>query len=104
MAMDRAAFVASLRAERRAFGEFCQLLEAEYASLQRSDVEELLKITQLKSDKVDRLAELATVRTRYLDSVGLIQLGAVGCPGQQCGASVHRQRGDSGAAGGGRIG
>ena len=71
MAMDRAAFVASLRAERTAFGEFCQLLEAEHASLQRSDVEELLKITQLKSDKVDRLAELATVRTRYLDSAGL---------------------------------
>jgi len=71
MPMDRAAFVASLRAERTAFGEFCQLLEAEHASLQRSDVEELLKITQLKSDKVDRLAELATVRTRYLDSVGL---------------------------------
>ncbi|HYL18577.1 MAG TPA: flagellar protein FlgN, partial [Burkholderiales bacterium] len=52
-------------------GEFCQLLEAEHASLQRSDVEELLKITQLKLDKVDRLAELATVRTRYLDSAGL---------------------------------
>ena len=69
--MDRAAFVASLRAERTAFGEFCQLLEAEHASLQRSNVEELLKITQIKSDKVDRLAELATVRTRYLDSVGL---------------------------------
>jgi len=69
--MDRAAFVASLRAERAAFGEFCQLLEAEHASLQRSDVEELLKITQLKSHQVDRLAELATARTRYLDSVGL---------------------------------
>jgi flagella synthesis protein FlgN len=71
MAMDRPAFVASLRAERAAFGEFCQILEAEQASLQRSDVEELLRITQLKSDKVDRLAELASARVRYLDSAGL---------------------------------
>jgi flagella synthesis protein FlgN len=69
--MDRAQFVASLRAERAAFGEFCQILEAEQASLQRADVEALTQITRIKSHQVDRLAELAAVRTRYLDSQGL---------------------------------
>lgn len=68
---DRAAFVANLRAERHAFREFCQVLEAEQACLLRSDVDALLQITQLKSSKVDRLAELANARVRHLDGLRL---------------------------------
>src|ERR1700687_3350057 len=69
--MDRSAFVASLRAERQAFGEFCEVLEAEHACLLRSDVEALLQITRIKTDKIDRLAHLANVRTGYLGSLRL---------------------------------
>jgi len=68
---DRAAFVASLRAEHQTLGEFCQVLEAEQACLLRSDVDALLQITQLKSSKVDRLAELADARVGHLDALRL---------------------------------
>jgi flagella synthesis protein FlgN len=69
--MDRSAFVASLRAEREAFGEFCQVLEAEHGCLLRSDVDALLQITRIKTDKIDRLAYLANARTGYLSSLRL---------------------------------
>jgi flagellar biosynthesis protein FlgN len=72
MAEHRSALAATLRAEHQAFGEFCQLLEAEGTCLARKDVEALLQITELKSSQVDRLAELAAARTAHLD---LLQLG-----------------------------
>jgi flagella synthesis protein FlgN len=68
---DRAAFVASLRAEHQTFRDFCQVLEAEQACLLRSDVDALLQVTELKSSKVDRLAELANARVGYLDALRL---------------------------------
>jgi flagellar biosynthesis protein FlgN len=68
---DHAAFAAGLRAEHQTVREFCQVLEAEQASLLRSDVEALLQITQLKSSKVDRLADLANARVAHLDALRL---------------------------------
>jgi flagella synthesis protein FlgN len=68
---DRAAFVEGLRAERDAFREFCDLLQAERACLLRSDVEALLDITRRKSERVDHLVELGSARIRYLESQGL---------------------------------
>ena len=68
---DHSGFVAGLRAEREAFGALCQLLEGEQACLVKSDVDGLLRLTQLKSEKVERLSELAHRRASHLESIGL---------------------------------
>ena len=68
---DHSGFVTGLRAERDAFRALCQLLESEQACLVESDIEGLLQLTSVKSERVDRLMELAQQRVDYLESVGL---------------------------------
>jgi len=68
---DHSVFVAGLRAERDAFGALCRLLESEQTCLVRSDIEGLLQLTGAKSERVDRLIELARQRADHLESVGL---------------------------------
>ena len=70
-AADRSAFVEGLRSERDAFREFCDVLQSERACLLRADVEALVQVTQQKSERVDRLVDLGSARTRYLESLGL---------------------------------
>ena len=69
--MDRSAFAASLSAEHQAYREFYEILDAEHACLLRSDVDALVQLTQLKSNKGDRLAEFASARAAYLHSLEL---------------------------------
>ena len=64
-------FVANLRAENQALREFHAILLDEQACLVDSDVDALLQITQLKSDKVDLLAELEAARSKHLHGMGL---------------------------------
>jgi flagella synthesis protein FlgN len=68
---DHSGFVAGLRMERDAFGALCQLLESEQACLVRSDIDGLLQLTSAKSERVDRLIELAQQRSDHLESIGL---------------------------------
>ena len=68
---DHSGFVAGLRAERDAFRALCQLLESEQACLVESDIEGLLQLTGAKSERVDRLMDLAQQRADHLASIGL---------------------------------
>ena len=61
----------NLRAENQALREFHGILLNEQACLVESDVDALLQITQLKSDKVDLLAELEAARSKHLHALGL---------------------------------
>jgi len=61
---------ANLRAENQALREFHAILLNEQACLVDSDVDALLQITQLKSDKIDLLAELEAARSRHLHELG----------------------------------
>jgi len=67
-APDRAAFVGSLQAELATLQEFCRTLQAEQDALLRSDVAAVVKLSEAKSDLVERLAALAAVRAAYLDA------------------------------------
>jgi flagellar biosynthesis protein FlgN len=69
--IDQSGFVAGLRAERDAFRALCQLLESEQACLVESDIEGLLQLTGAKSERVDRLMDLAQQRAGHLASIGL---------------------------------
>jgi flagellar biosynthesis protein FlgN len=68
---DHAGFVAGLRAERESFHALCKVLESEQACLVKGDVDSLLEIAPLKSERVDRLQHLEQQRIGYLDSIGL---------------------------------
>jgi flagella synthesis protein FlgN len=68
---DRVAFVGGLRAELAALQEFCQILRAEQDALMRRDVEAILKLSEVKSEQVERLSALASIRAAYLDSLHL---------------------------------
>ena len=70
-AADRPTLVEALQAERDAFREFCALLQTERACLLRADADALVQVTQQKSERVDRLAELGAARSRHLQSLGL---------------------------------
>jgi flagella synthesis protein FlgN len=63
-------FVAGLLAERRAFNEFVELLQTEQETLQRGDVDRLVSLAQLKSDKVVTLAQIEDQRNRKLAAAG----------------------------------
>jgi flagella synthesis protein FlgN len=65
-APDRAAFESSLRAELAALQAFCDTLEAEQDALLRADVDALLKLSELKTEHVERLSALAGVRAAFL--------------------------------------
>jgi flagella synthesis protein FlgN len=68
---DHAGFVAGLRAERETFHALCEILQSEQACLVNSDVDGLLQLTQVKSEKVDALVALAQRRVDHLEAAGL---------------------------------
>ena len=63
-------FVANLLVEHRAFNEFVELLQTEQETLQRGDVDRLVSLAQLKSDKVVTLAQIEDQRNRKLAAAG----------------------------------
>jgi len=52
---DHAGFLEGLRAERESFDALCKILKSEQACLVKSDVDSLLELAPLKSERVDRL-------------------------------------------------
>jgi flagella synthesis protein FlgN len=67
-APDRAAFVAGLEEEVASLSELCRILQAEQQRLLEGDVDALPALTDAKSRTVERLVELATLRSAYLDA------------------------------------
>lgn len=63
-------FIASLDTERRAFAEFVELLQTEQEALQRGDIDRLVSLAQLKSEKVIALAQIEEKRNRHLVAQG----------------------------------
>lgn len=63
-------FIANLLVESRTFGEFVELLQNEQKSLQGGDVDRLVSLAQLKSDKVVALAQIEDKRNRALAAAG----------------------------------
>lgn len=61
-------FIADLTLERQAFKEFCELLQTEQETLLKGDVDRLVTLAQVKSDKVVSLNRMAENRSRYLAS------------------------------------
>lgn len=67
---NRQFFVDSLREERESFGRFLSVLQAESAALLRGDVDELLRLAQEKSARVEALHALADARRSFLAAEG----------------------------------
>jgi len=63
-------FAASLEEELQAFREFVQILQTEQETLVRGDVDRLIDLARIKSEKVVLLSQLAAKRTRFLSSSG----------------------------------
>lgn len=63
-------FIASLLLEHRAFDDFVELLQSEQEALQRGDVDRLVSLARLKSDKVVTLAQIEDQRNRKLAAAG----------------------------------
>lgn len=59
---------AHLKAELGTFREFTQLLQTEQETLIHGDVDRLIDLARLKSDKVVLLSQLAAIRNRFLAS------------------------------------
>jgi flagellar biosynthesis/type III secretory pathway chaperone len=70
-APDHATFVASLRREVSAFGEFIELLGTEQECLVRAQTEPLSDITRRKAEKAEALGTLARLRCAFLESHAL---------------------------------
>jgi flagellar biosynthesis protein FlgN len=68
---DHAGFVKGLRAERETFHALCEILQSEQACLVNSDIDGLLQLTSVKSEKVDALVTLAQRRVDHLEAAGL---------------------------------
>lgn len=62
--------VKNLEEEIRVFQDFIQVLKAEQDALVQGNVEPLLELAQIKSEKVVLLSQLAEGRTRFLDKQG----------------------------------
>jgi flagella synthesis protein FlgN len=64
-------FIANLLVESRTFDEFVELLKTEQETLQSGDVDRLVSLAQLKTDKVITLAKLEDQRNRKLTAAGV---------------------------------
>lgn len=62
--------VKNLEAELRAFQEFIQVLQTEQDALVQGNVDPLLELARIKSEKVVLLSQLAKNRTRFLSAQG----------------------------------
>jgi len=63
---DTQRFVANLEAERLAFQEFLELLKSEQETLFQGDIDRLAALSQLKSDRLEQLAQLAEKSNAHL--------------------------------------
>lgn len=63
----------NLEAEVRAFQDFIQTLQTEQDALVQGNVDPLLELARIKSEKVVLLAQLAESRTRFLSALGYSQ-------------------------------
>lgn len=65
--------VKNLEAEIRTYQAFIQVLQTEQDALVQGDVDPLLELAQIKSEKVVLLSQLAEKRTRFLSARGCAQ-------------------------------
>ena len=65
--------VKNLEAELQAFQDFIQVLQTEQDALVQGNVDPLLELAQIKSEKVVLLSQLAESRTRFLSARGYDQ-------------------------------
>lgn len=63
----------NLEAELRAFQDFIQVLQTEQDTLVQGNVDPLLDLARIKSEKVVLLSQLAESRTRFLSAQGYSQ-------------------------------
>ena len=71
--------VKNLKAELHAFQDFIQILQTEQDSLVQGNVDPLLELSRLKSEKVVLLSQLADSRTRFISAQGFPpQQGSMG--------------------------
>lgn len=61
---------ASVQAELDAFQQFVQVLQTEQEALIQGDIDRLIDLTRIKSEKVVLLSQLAAKRARFLASQG----------------------------------
>lgn len=65
--------VKNLEAELRVFQDFIQVLQTEQDALVQGNVDPLLELARIKSEKVVLLSQLAESRTRFLSALGYHQ-------------------------------
>ena len=70
MVGEASEFVDNLLVEHRAFNEFVEILQTEQETLQKGDVDRLVSLAQIKSDKVVSLAKIEDQRNRKLAAAG----------------------------------
>ena len=63
----------NLEAELRAFQDFIQVLQTEQDALVQGNIDSLLELARIKSEKVVLLSQLAESRTRFLSAQGYSQ-------------------------------
>lgn len=64
--------IANLKAEIENFAAFCDILKTEQEVLNNNEIDQLLSISKLKSEKVVLLSQLAEVRNRFLAGQNLL--------------------------------
>ena len=64
--------IANLKAEIENFAAFCEILKTELEVLHNNEIDQLLSISKLKSEKVVLLSQLAEVRNRFLAGQNLL--------------------------------
>jgi len=65
--------VKNLEVELRVFQDFIQVLQTEQDALVQGNVDPLLELARIKSEKVVLLSQLAESRTRFLSALGYLQ-------------------------------
>jgi flagella synthesis protein FlgN len=90
MPQQHSAFVAGLRSELAGFRELQQILLAEQDCLKRADVDALVRVTEIKSQQIERLKALAARRSDYLEHlrVGLDRRGMTSSPRAHAGSDA----------------
>lgn len=72
-------FALSLTAESEAFRDFVQVLQTEQEALVQGDIDSLIELARLKSEKVVLLSLLAEKRNRFLAAQGIdLERGGMG--------------------------
>lgn len=64
--------IANIKAEIEGFAAFCDILQTEQETLIHGEIDQLLSLAKLKSEKVVLLAQLAEARNRFLAGQNLL--------------------------------